>query len=188
MNAICSHDGTTKAVVCKCKVGYTNTGSSTNVTCTGKMTIRVTVYHHTALCLSNPPIDTCLVNNGGCDTNAICSHETTTNAVKCTCKTGYVFTGTGSNASCTGNIDWLNLNTKNRRIYRLFRSPPDACEVSNGGCDRNAICSHEKNTNAVVCTCKTGYTDTLSGGGVSCTGMENREQYKVKCCSLSHYR
>ena len=173
MNAICSHEGTTNAVVCRCKVGYTNTGSAPNVTCTGTMTICVTVYHHMPLCLSNSHIDTCFVNNGGCDANAICSHETTNNAVKCTCKTGYVFTGTGSNTTCTGNLYPLKHNTEDSCIYPCYHSFSDACQVSNGGCDPNANCSHEKNTNAVVCTCKTGYTDTLSGAGASCTGIDN---------------
>ena len=53
--------------------------------------------------LSRITVDTCLVNNGGCDVNAICSHESNTNAVKCSCKTGYTFAGTGSNLVCTGN-------------------------------------------------------------------------------------
>ena len=46
----------------------------------------------------------------------------------------------------------------------------DSCQVNNGGCDPNAICSHEATTNAVKCTCKTGYTDTAAGASVVCKG------------------
>ena len=35
-NAVCSHKAPSNEVICNCKVGYTNTGSSANVTCTGK--------------------------------------------------------------------------------------------------------------------------------------------------------
>ena len=53
-----------------------------------------------------------------------------------------------------------------RRIYA------DACQVANGGCDVNSICSHQSPSNAVVCNCKTGYTNTATGAGVSCTGTQ----------------
>ena len=46
----------------------------------------------------------------------------------------------------------------------------DACLVDNGGCDCNAICSHDPKTFATVCTCKTGYTNTGSAVNVTCTG------------------
>lgn len=46
----------------------------------------------------------------------------------------------------------------------------DSCQVENGGCCGNAICSHDGTTNAVRCTCKTGYTNTGSGGNTVCTG------------------
>lgn len=48
--------------------------------------------------------DTCQINNGGCDGNALCSHDATTNACKCTCKTGYTNTGSSSNVICTGKL------------------------------------------------------------------------------------
>jgi hypothetical protein len=53
--------------------------------------------------------DSCKVNNGGCDRNADCTHNTTTFAVKCICKTGYVNTGCVCNAFCIGeqSIDAL---------------------------------------------------------------------------------
>ena len=46
----------------------------------------------------------------------------------------------------------------------------DACDVKNGGCDANALCSHDATTNEVVCTCKTGYTNTGTAPTVTCTG------------------
>ena len=54
-----------------------------------------------------PISDSCTVNNGGCDPNAFCSHDTTTNAVQCTCKTGYTNTGSGSTTVCKGNTSDL---------------------------------------------------------------------------------
>ena len=48
---------------------------------------------------------------------------------------------------------------------------PDSCTVDNGGCDKNAICSHDKGTFAVVCTCKTGYTNVGTGATVKCEGQ-----------------
>ena len=102
INAICSHDGTSNAVVCTCKTGYTNTGSAPNVTCTGEGIVQLGPTFHTESTVFCICLDTCLVNNGGCDKNADCSHESATNAVKCSCKTGYANTANGSNAVCTG--------------------------------------------------------------------------------------
>ncbi|CAF4693289.1 unnamed protein product, partial [Rotaria socialis] len=87
----------------------------------------------------------CPDNNGGCDPNATCSHDATTNAVNCTCKAGYANIGSAVNVVCT-----------------------DSCTVNNGDCDSNAICSHDATTNAVDCTCKTGYNNT--GSSVSVIG------------------
>ncbi|CAF2050523.1 unnamed protein product, partial [Rotaria magnacalcarata] len=39
--------------------------------------------------------------NGGCAPNAGCSHDNTTNAAMCTCKTGYTNTGVAPNVVCT---------------------------------------------------------------------------------------
>ena len=47
----------------------------------------------------------------------------------------------------------------------------DSCNVNNGGCDKNADCSHDKTTFAVVCTCKTGYSNVGTDGIVKCDGM-----------------
>ncbi|CAF2193976.1 unnamed protein product, partial [Rotaria magnacalcarata] len=90
---------------------------------------------------------TCTIKNGGCDPNAGCSHDNTTNAVECTCKTGYTNTGVAPNVVCT-----------------------DTCTIKNGGCDANADCSHDSATNAVECTCKTGYTNTGVAPAVTCSG------------------
>lgn len=49
-------------------------------------------------------IDACEVNNGGCEVNAICSHDPKTYAAKCTCKTGYKNVGSPSNVICKGRI------------------------------------------------------------------------------------
>ena len=46
----------------------------------------------------------------------------------------------------------------------------DSCKVNNGGCDPNASCFHDEATNAVNCTCKTGYTNTGSVPAVICKG------------------
>ena len=52
--------------------------------------------------LSKLIVDSCQVENGGCGSCGICSHDPTTNAVKCTIKTGYTNTGYGSTIVCTG--------------------------------------------------------------------------------------
>jgi len=45
--------------------------------------------------------DSCKVNNGGCDPNATCSHDSTTYACKCTCNVGFVDTGLSGTVVCT---------------------------------------------------------------------------------------
>ncbi len=57
-----------------------------------------------------------------------------------------------------------------QKFFLNFKPIADSCTVSNGGCDSNAVCSHDGSTNAVVCTCKTGYTNTGSSSNVVCTG------------------
>lgn len=46
-------------------------------------------------------VDSCRVNNGGCGPNAVCSYDPKTNAPICTCKTGYINTGSKGNVVCT---------------------------------------------------------------------------------------
>lgn len=50
----------------------------------------------------------------------------------------------------------------------------DSCEVDNGGCGKNADCSHEKKSFSVVCVCKTGYTNVGKDGNVVCEGKQWR--------------
>ena len=46
--------------------------------------------------------ESCLVNNGGCDASAMCSHDPKTNGCQCSCRSGYANTGSSSNVLCTG--------------------------------------------------------------------------------------
>ena len=117
--------------------------------------------------------DSCQVNNGGCDVNAICSHSPDTYGCECTCKTGYTNTGSPSNIVCTGeevneiNVMYYMLTFIHHQIF------VDSCLIDNGGCDAYAICSHSNATNAVICTCKTGFTNTGTGSNVTCTGTSS---------------
>ena len=110
-------------------------------------------------------VDSCKVNNGGCDKHADCTHDSKTFAVVCTCKTGYTNVGTGGVVKCEGTLTCWKL------YFSHQVSIVDSCNVNNGGCDKNAACSHDKDTFAVVCTCKTGYTNVGSGSTVKCEGM-----------------
>ena len=114
------------------------------------------------------------MKNGGCDANAICSHVPKTNEIKCTCKSGYTNTGSAF-AVCSGES--LNESTEETRKqrYLLFTIFQDSCKIDNGGCDENAVCSHDARTNAVKCTCKTGYMNTGCSSNVICTGEEFNE-------------
>ncbi|CAF4420487.1 unnamed protein product, partial [Rotaria magnacalcarata] len=108
----------------------------------------------------------CQVNNGGCDSNAGCSHDASTNVVVCSCKNGYVNSGTDSLIKCTG----MNLKGHHIRMLEDVFGLLDACQVNNGGCDSNATCSHDASTNGVVCSCKNGFVNTGCGTTVKCTG------------------
>ena len=57
-----------------------------------------------ATVIASSVVDSCLVKNGGCDANSNCSHESPSNAVICTCKTGYTNTGSAANVTCTGEL------------------------------------------------------------------------------------
>ena len=115
-------------------------------------------------------IDSCQVNNGGCDPNAACYHDQTTNAVLCACNTGYTNVGTGSTVVCKGNTYFSMFNCSYAMITCFHFTNIDTCLVNNGGCDPNAACTHDSTTNAVMCICKTGYTNTGKGSTVVCTG------------------
>ncbi|CAF2019550.1 unnamed protein product [Rotaria magnacalcarata] len=43
-----------------------------------------------------------------------------------------------------------------------------SCSKNNGGCGKNALCSENRKTSAIKCTCKTGYTNTGSAVHVVC--------------------
>ena len=67
-------------------------------------------------------LDSCQVNEGGCDLNAICSHNTTTNAVICTCKAGYTNSGSQSTVVCKGKILLIEKKKETRRILKNSQS------------------------------------------------------------------
>ena len=55
-------------------------------------------------------------------------------------------------------------------IFVVLIEHVDSCLVQNGGCDKNAECTHEKLTNAVVCICKVGYINNAEAPNVVCVG------------------
>jgi hypothetical protein len=132
--------------------------------------VRCWMLTHSSLSYHDP-IDSCQVNNGQCDVNADCSHEPTTFAVKCTCKVGFtnISTSSSSNGSCTGRHEAYSQNDLDRSTCTDVLIV-DSCLVNNGGCHVDATCSHDSKTNAVICTCKVGYTNTGSSSNVVCVG------------------
>lgn len=54
--------------------------------------------------------------------------------------------------------------------------------MKNGGCDKNALCSHKKDTYEVVCTCKTGFTNVGGVDNVQCDGILKKQHSLI----LSH--
>lgn len=76
--------------------------------------------------------------------------------------------------------------TSKHFFHSLTCSYLDECKVKNGGCDVNADCSHNATTNAVVCTCKVGYTDTAPETDKTvCTG--NSDSYLSKMNGICHF-
>ena len=118
------------------------------------------------LCFVCRNTDSCTKSNGGCDDNALCSHASPSNAVVCTCKVGFTMSGTGSDAVCVGE---LKREKPCLKIFLIF-SHVDSCTKSNGGCNDNALCSHASPSNAVVCTCKVGFTMKGTGSDAICVG------------------
>ena len=102
VNADCSHDPKTNAVKCSCKIGYSNVGDANNVICNGDFSIFTIARDVSKKYIIRCFLDSCLVNNGGCDASALCSHDPKTNACQCTCKNGYTNTGSATNVVCTG--------------------------------------------------------------------------------------
>ena len=116
-------------------------------------------------------LDSCQINNGGCDPNAVCSHNATNYAIQCTCKTGYANTGCVCNALCVG--EWskeITANATQSVHWFCIVFLKDKCVINNGDCGSNAVCSHDSKTFAIKCTCKTGFTNTGSGSQVVCKG------------------
>lgn len=115
-------------------------------------------------------VDICQVKNGGCDADAICSRDPKTQLAKCTCKPGYVNTGSKSRVVCTRMLlvsCWRSCTTW---LLIVSFCSIARCDVKNGGCARNAICSYNLTTHAVICTCRIGFTNTGSGSNMTCTG------------------
>lgn len=111
--------------------------------------------------------DSCTINNGGCGANAICSHDAATFAVRCRCRAGYTNTGTSAKLNCTGK---LSHETELAPFLHCCLCNADSCNINNGGCSANAMCTHDPTTNVVICVCKSGYTNTGSSSNVICTG------------------
>lgn len=111
-------------------------------------------------------LDICEVNNGGCDKNAVCTRSSTNNAPKCTCKPGYTNVGCTSNVVCKGMLFVYTFDHSQYSCAIL-----DSCLVNNGGCEKNAICSHDPKSNEVKCICKRGFTNTGTESVTNCTGM-----------------
>jgi hypothetical protein len=72
--------------------------------------------------LDKPILDSCNVNNGGCDVNAACFHDAKTNEVTCTCKTGYINTGVGSAVVCTGYFHQLKSGFSSKMLSHSFQT------------------------------------------------------------------
>ena len=49
--------------------------------------------------------ETCKVNNGGCDVNSICSYDSDKQAIRCTCKVGFVDVDQSQVVVCKGRFD-----------------------------------------------------------------------------------
>jgi len=81
-------------------------------------------------------INECIVNLGGCDTNAVCTPTGDRQRV-CSCIPGYF--GTGINGQCV-----------------------NPCDVDNGGCNENADCNSISATD-VQCTCQPTFFGTGVG-------------------------
>ena len=68
---------------------------------------------------------------------------------------------------CKEKTHWNMIENRNRSLIT------DSCNVNNGGCDKNAACTHDSKTFAVICTCKTGYTNVGTEGVVKCEGQSD---------------
>ncbi len=125
-------------------------------------------------------LDECVTDNGGCDSNAICTNTIGDRA--CECKQG--FTGDGlscadtdecatNNGGCDANATCAN--TTGSRMCSCNEgyagngttcADVNECLTNDGGCDANATCANTAGSR--TCTCKTGY----SGSGTSCADID----------------
>lgn len=169
LNAICSLD-VDKNVKCTCKPGFTNVDEDSGTKCIGNTQFHFLIIH---VLFSKSYAESCKVNNGGCGDNALCSIDKS-DRVRCNCKTGYTDTDPGPGTVCEGK----------ERLFRFqmnqFLFMVDSCNVNNGGCDKNATCSHSLQSFAVICTCNTGYTNVGNASSVKCQGKErlSTDQYR----------
>lgn len=70
-----------------------------------------------------------------------------------------------------------------------FYMMTDECEINNGECGLNAACSHDPKTNAVVCTCQTGYTNIGTAPDVICAGNKINPEFSrlLHVCFFSSF-
>ena len=115
--------------------------------------------------------DGCLVKNGGCDANAVCSHDSKTYAIRCNCRTGFINVGCICNPVCAGTA--MTETIKSICSLFLLLLLTDECDVNNGDCGLNAACTHDAKTNAVQCVCQTGYTNIGTRLDVICAGTNH---------------
>ena len=164
-NAICSHHPTTNEVVCTCKTGFTNTGN-TNVTCTGTaVVITVTNERQTSSLVQMTARSTMV------DVTSTPNARTTPQPMLSFAPAKWdTPTLLPKAPRLFAQASRLDLHLQRRDLLPLIHVFADSCLVNNGGCDINAICSHNASNNAAQCTCKTGYTNTGSSSNVICTG------------------
>ena len=131
------------------------------------------------------PLDVCSVNNGGCDINSECSHAPGSDVCTCKCKAGFTNTATTGPVVCKGNPFCVKINCVWQLKYKLLHFLTDVCSVNNGGCDINADCSHAVGSDACICKCKSGFTNTAATGPVVCKGNATQvENFDVRIQSF----
>lgn len=75
----------------------------------------------------------------------------------------------------SAKVDNLSLVVKEYVKHEFFDSLfIESCQVNNGGCGVNAVCSYNPKTNAPICTCKAGYVNTGTNTSVVCTLTSGR--------------